>query len=216
LFGQGRGVDDQRILATGLGDQRDIAMFAAAIAIMLALGQGAVDQLRHFGGTGKDHALDAHIRGQCGTHGLAPARQQLQRSARHARFMQQLYGAMGDQRGLLGRLGQHDVAGGQRSATSPMKIASGKFHGLMQTTGPQRQHVAVVTRGNGVVAQEVDRLAHLGNGVGQRLAGFAHGQAISSAYVLPAGRRRVPAWQRARRPGRLPLRGIVGAAARAV
>jgi hypothetical protein len=50
--------------------------------------------------------------------------------------VQQFDRAVGDQRGLLGRLGQHHVAGGQRRRHLPVKIASGKFHGLMQVTGP--------------------------------------------------------------------------------
>jgi hypothetical protein len=58
-------------------------------------------------------------------------------------------------------------------------MASGKFQGLMQTTGPSGVGGVgeVVARLGGVVAQEVHRLAHLGHGVGEGLAGFAHQQA---------------------------------------
>ena len=71
------------------------------------------------------------------------------------------------------------------AATWPVKIASGKFHGLMQTTGPSgtvasrcRSRARTCAR---VVAQEVDRLAHLGDGVGAGLAGLAHEQRRSGA-----------------------------------
>ena len=47
-------------------------------------------------------------------HRLAAAGQQLQRAARHAGRLQHAHRLGGDQRRLLGRLGQHRVAGGQR------------------------------------------------------------------------------------------------------
>ena len=55
------------------------------------------------------------------------------------------------------------------AATWPVKIASGKFHGLMQTIGPERRvrRPERPARLVGVVAQEIDRLAHLGDGVRQ-------------------------------------------------
>jgi hypothetical protein len=77
------------------------------------------------------------------------------------------------------------------AATWPMKIASGKFHGLMQTNTPRPCRCSsfdspvgpgsaigceLLARLLGVVAQEVDRLAHLGDAVGQRLAGFLGAQ----------------------------------------
>ena len=71
-----------------------------------------------------------------------------------------------------------------------MKIASGKFHGEMQANGPRPLSVSVLrlarrarqlrrARRTGgaprrVVAQEVDRLAHVAQRVLQRLAGLAH------------------------------------------
>ena len=66
------------------------------------------------------------------------------------------------------------------AATWPVKIASGKFHGLMQTQAPRAVRrsslLSPVGPGSatrlhdalglvGVVAQEVDRLAHLGHAV---------------------------------------------------
>ena len=45
---------------------------------------------------------------------LAVAGQELQRLARHAGLVQERHGQRGDQRRLLGRLGDHRIAGGQR------------------------------------------------------------------------------------------------------
>ena len=68
--------------------------------------------------------------------------------------------------------------------TWPRKMASGKFQGAMQTQAPRpssRMHVAlagrpgqldrlqVPARLGGVIAAEIDRLAHLGERVGDRL-----------------------------------------------
>ena len=96
------------------------------------------------------------------------------------------------------------------AATWPVKIASGKFHGLMQTTGPSGRCVALSKPSRdlgGVVAQEVDRLAHLGDGVGQRLAGLAHDQAEQgAACALPSGRRRAAGRRRARPAASRPRR----------
>ena len=67
------------------------------------------------------------------------------------------------------------------AATWPVKIASGKFHGLMQTNTPRPCSVSSLlspvgpgsargaelgARARRVVAQEIDRLAHFGDGVG--------------------------------------------------
>ena len=59
-------------------------------------------------------------------------------ACRHAGFVQQRDRPRGDQRRLLGRLGDNGIAGGERRASTwPRKIASGKFHGLMQTKTPR-------------------------------------------------------------------------------
>jgi hypothetical protein len=60
------------------------------------------------------------------------------------------------------------------AAIWPVKIASGKFHGLMQAKTP-RAGWAVGDAG-GVVAQEIHRLAQFGHGIGQGLAGLARQQ----------------------------------------
>ena len=77
------------------------------------------------------------------------------------------------------------------AVTMPVGIASGKFHGAMTTPTPrgwyryvvrlagrleQRCARAELDRAPAVVLAEVDRLAHVGVGFGERLAGFEHAQ----------------------------------------
>ena len=82
------------------------------------------------------------------------------------------------------------------AAIWPVKIASGKFHGLMQANTPRPCSASwlvsptgpVSVSGprelalgqHGVVAAEVGRLAHLGDAVGQRLAGLARAACATS------------------------------------
>ena len=66
------------------------------------------------------------------------------------------------------------------AATWPVKIASGKFQGQMQTSTPRGRAGRRLGR-VGVVAQEVDRLAHLGDGVGSVLPASRVASAVSSA-----------------------------------
>ena len=98
----------------------------------------------------------------------------------------------GDQRRLLGRLGEHRVAGGQRGATWPVKIASGKFHGLMHTTGPSGRCVSVVE-----VARDLARRSSAGSrppraprpmASGSGLAGLAHDQRHQRAACRASSR----------------------------
>ena len=78
------------------------------------------------------------------------------------------------------------------AATWPVKIASGKFQGLMQAKTPRpcsdssfRSPVGpasvqgareLLARAHGVVAQEIDRLAQVGLRIVERLAGLADEQ----------------------------------------
>jgi hypothetical protein len=78
-----------------------------------ALGKLALDQARDRGRAGEHHAADTRIRDQRRADSRR-ARQELQRRFRHAGFVQQAHGGRGDQRRLLGRLGEHRVAGGER------------------------------------------------------------------------------------------------------
>ena len=84
--------------------------------------------------------------------------------------------------------------------TWPVKMASGKFHGLMQAktprpasaswlrspVGPGRSSgSAKSARARcGVVAQEIHRLANLGERIGNRLAGLAHRERHQAGAIL--------------------------------
>jgi hypothetical protein len=138
LLGERRRVDDHRVLAAGLGDERHRLPVRAEAA-----GEALLQQPRDLGRAGEEHALDARVADERGAHGLAAARQELQHRARHARRMQRAHRLGGDQRRLLGGLGEHRIAAASAAATWPVKIASGKFHGLMQTTGPSGLCVAL-------------------------------------------------------------------------
>ncbi len=93
----------------------------------------------------------------------------------------------GDQRGLLGRLGQDRVAGSERRRDlARRRSPAGSSRERCRPPGPSGRWSAVVELGlgaGGVVAAEIDRLPNLGHGVGDRLAGFAHGEADERADV---------------------------------
>ncbi len=89
-------------------------------------------------------------------------------------------------------LASTELPAASAAATWPVKIASGKFHGEMQTNGPRPRSATCCARRSGpaadgrreqaarlagVVAQEVDGLANVTEGVVERLAGFAHDDA---------------------------------------
>ena len=76
-----------------------------------ALGQGGGDEARHFGGAGEHDGGNAWVGHQRGAHLHAVTRQQLQHVGRDAGLVQDAHGFGGDQRRLLGRLGDDRVAG---------------------------------------------------------------------------------------------------------
>ena len=76
-------------------------------------GERAVDRARHLGRAGEGDAGDARI-GDQRRADLAVAGHEMQRARRNAGLVQQAHGLGGDQRRLLGRLGHHGVAGGER------------------------------------------------------------------------------------------------------
>ena len=99
------------------------------------------------------------------------------------------------------------------AATWPVKIASGKFHGLMQATGPSGRCVSALSVSRDlrrIVAQKVRRLAHFAERVWQRLAGFAHDQRRSVAARSSSSRSAARSRQAARSAGgvALPDRGV--------
>ena len=93
--------------------------------------------------------------------------------------MQQRNRLRRDQRRLLRRLGQHRIAGGERGGDLPGEDRQRKVPRTDADHCPQRRvrNLEFRPRLRGVVAQEVDRLAHFADGVGSDLAGFAHDEA---------------------------------------
>ena len=206
LLGQRGGVHDHRVLAAGLCDQRHVAA---------ARGELAVDQRGDFGGAGEHHSEHARIRHQRGADGLAAAGQQLQRGGRDAGLVQQAHRAGGDQRGLLGRLGEHRVAGGERGGDL---AGEDREREVPRADAQHRaeRHVAggiERTRLLGVVAQEIHRLAQLGDRVGPGLAGFTHGEREQAVgFALEQRRRALQAFaaRRGRRGGPFGRGGVGG------
>ena len=97
----------------------------------------AVDELGRLGRAGETDAGDTRVRRDRPADLRAAARQKLDRGFGDARLMHQRHGSGGDQRGLLGGLGDDRVARRQRAEIWPEKIASGKFHGEMQAITPR-------------------------------------------------------------------------------
>ena len=172
LLGQGGAVDDHRVDAAGLGDQRhDGAVFR---------GEGAVDDLGHGGRAGEAHAGRACIGDQRGADGFTRAVQQRQRIVRHAGFVQQRDKTLRDRRRLFGRFGGHAVAGDERRgnlAREDREREIPRADADEHTAAVQVQLVAFAGRAGqrlrgqaqlglvGVVAAEVHGLAHLGHAV---------------------------------------------------
>ena len=91
--------------------------------------------------------------------------------------LQQRDSARGDQRRLLGGLGEHGIAGDERCRDLAGEDRQREIPGRDADDGAARLRAGFRALGLGrVVAQEVDGFAHLGNAVGQRLAGLAGGQ----------------------------------------
>ena len=145
---------------------------------------------------GEHDALHARI-GDQRRADLARAGQELQRIARDARLVQDAHGLGGDQRRLLGGLGDHriarrergrDLAGEDRERKIPRADADDEAE-RGRRAGRQRAR-----RLGRVIAQEVDRLAHLRDRVGVGLAGLAHDEADRArslrASRISAARRR--------------------------
>ena len=207
LFGQRGRIDDHGVDAAGLRDQRhDRAVLG---------GERAVDRARHFGRAGEDDAGDVGMRDQRGAD-LAVALHEMQRGGRHAGFMQQLHGFRRDQRRLLGGLRHHGIAGHQRRRDLAQKNRQRKIPRRDRNedaAAAQSQHIAFAGRPRhrfavaeqlsalrGVVAAEVDGLAHLRQRIVQRLAALALQQRDEMRrFAAPADRRRSPACRRARR-----------------
>ena len=110
LLGQRRGIDDHRVLPAGLGDQRHDRPVRG--------GERAVDGARGLGRAGEGDAGDARIGDQrrADRRRRRPAADAARRPGTPA-WCSRRTAARGDQRRLLGRLGDHRIAGGQRRAS---------------------------------------------------------------------------------------------------
>ena len=172
---------DHRVDPAGLGDEGN---HGAA-----ARGERRLDRPAGFVGAGEGDARYSLILDEGGTD-LAATRQQLQCPGRHPRLVQKLGGEEGNDRRLLGRLGKHGIARRQRGRHLPGKDRQWKIPRAdagERAAPPQRQQIALPRHPRqrhrrreeppgfvGVVAQKVDGLAHVAQGVLERLAGLAH------------------------------------------
>ena len=177
----------------------------------------ALDQPRHVGRAGEHHALDARRRRPARAPTSPSPGRSCSAPAGTPASCRMRTACGGDQRRLLGRLGEHRVAGGQRRGDLagedrqrevPRADADDRAERPVRVVGRSRGATCV-----GVVAQEVDRLAHFGDGVGQRSCRpRARSGRAESASALPSGRRRAQAGGALGRRGRLPRSAPAAAA----
>ena len=202
LHQRGR-VDHHRVLPAGFCDQRH--RMAEGVE---PPGDRALEDARHLRRAGEEHALHPRIGHQRSTDGVAGTRQQLQNAGRQAGRVEDFDRLRRNQRRLFGRLGQHGVAGSQRCGDLADEDRQREIPRADADDRPKRT-VRVVAEActylRRVVAQEIHRLAHFGDGVRQRLPGFAHQQAEQRLHAAfeqiggavehvgaVAGRRRLP------------------------
>ena len=199
LFRQGGGIDQHRVDPAGFGDQRHDRPVLG--------GQRAIDDPRHLGRAGEHDAGNPRLRHQRRADGVPRPVQQLQRIRGNAASVQQLHGLQGDGGRLLGRLGQHAVASRQRRGHLAGKNRQWKIPGAdagpSATAGepqfvglprhsqrdpvlPARQHGRRHDpfRFAGVIAQEVDCLAHFRHRVAPGLERFLDQQRAQARQLM--------------------------------
>ncbi len=101
--------------------------------------------------------------------------------------MQNGHGLGGNQGGLFGRLGQYGIAGGQGSTNLAGENGQREVPGADTNHWPQwAMHVFLEVLFNlfGVITQEINRLAHLGNCIGQGLACFPDNQPQQDLHIV--------------------------------
>ena len=166
----------------------------------LRAASAAVDRLGRVGRAGEGHAGDARIGHQRGADLGPVARQQMQHIPRHPGAMHQLDRAHGDERGLLRGLGDDGIAGGQRRGDLAGENGEGEIPGADAGEDPAPRQLELVAlagragqiqwlgeigaRALGVVAQEIHRLAHLRERIGNRLARLAHRECHQPGAIL--------------------------------
>ncbi len=97
-------------------------------------------------GAGEQHAADARVGDQRGAD-LAVARQQLQRVGGTPASCSRRPAWAAISGVSSAGLASTALPAASAAATWPVKIASGKFHGLMHTTGPSGPHAGRVEAG---------------------------------------------------------------------
>ena len=130
------GIDNHDVLPGGLGNERRQRAGLCR--------EGFGDQPGGLNGAGEGDAGDPFGAGQRGADGSARAGKKMQHIGGNAGLVHQTHGESGDQRRLLGRLGDHRVA---RSECRQYlaKIAREKFHGLIQAKTPRDARAIVLS-----------------------------------------------------------------------
>ena len=167
--------DNHRIDPAGFGDERRNRASS--------LGKRPIDLLRNFDGASKNDAGRQRISNERGANG-AIARRELQHILRNVGFAQELDRHGGDERRLLGGLGDDAVSRHQRRCDLANENRERKIPGrnanknaASMTTKdvgfarrPRQRHVgAENSRLTGVVAAKISRLAHLGERIVESL-----------------------------------------------
>jgi hypothetical protein len=111
----------------------------------------------------------------------------LQHVWRNAGLMQQAHGFGAISGVCSAGLASTTLPAPRAAATWPVKMASGKFQGLMQTTGPsggEQIRIGLPPNLSRVIAQKVHGLAHLGHGIGAVLPASRISRLISGCICV--------------------------------
>ena len=198
------------VLSTIMAFWPPVSATSGTAAAPLAV-ESRAEQLQHLGRAGEDHAVDARV-GDQGAPPVSPAWSTP--SASRARRLVGATACGGDERRLLGWLGEHGVArSGDAAADLASEDGEREVPGLMQTTGPSGPWVGCRTRagprrrssGRKSTASRTSATA-LGRSCRPRAPGEAQPQRVG----FERGRRRLrqaarAGWRR-RRPAR--CRGV--------
>ena len=176
LLGQSGGVDDHGIDAAGFGDQRHDRSVLG--------GERAIDRTPDLGRAREADAGSTRI-GDEACADFAVAGQQVKRGRRYAGLMQKRHRARGNERGLLGGLRHHRIAGRKRRCDLAEKDRQRKIpraDANKHAAPAIAQHIAFAggageglhgeppTRLRCIISAVIDCLAHLGKRVVERLA----------------------------------------------
>ncbi len=215
LLRQGGTVDQHGIESAGFRNEcRDRAV---------ARREAPMNEPGRFRRARERNTADTLVRHECAANFSAIAGQEREHRRRHAGSVQQLDGASRHQRRLFGRLRDDRVARHQAGRDLSRENRQGKIPGTDAGKGaapvagkmialPRRPRQELGSRHAfgcqvGVVTQEVDGLTHLGDTVGQRLAGFAYSDCDEARHLRIEEVGRTAQYVCAcRRPERIPVR----------